>query len=794
MALLTTACHRSSDKSGPPPVDAGALDAGPIDAGPIDAGAADAGPTDAGIDGGDAGEVDLPLTGWVDPFIGTETGAPNYNLGNEGAHLFPGAVLPFGMVQLSPDTTTGAGGYRYEQSSIRGFSTVHFSGRGINCYQEFSVMPTVGAVTLSPGTNWTGYSSTFSHANEEARPGYYAVTLDANHIRTELTATVRTGLARFTFDPASTDGGIAQLLISSGGAAANANLAGTTINVDANTGEISGQAVGGNCGGAFTYTLYYVARFDQPFVAHGTWNDGTVSPDGSTASGTQTGAYVSFDTASTGSIVNMKFGLSWVSVAQARANLDAENPGWDFDGVKSAADAAWSSVLNRIQVQGNTDADKTVFYSALYHAQIHPSTFSDVDGSYLGFDQQVHNAGAGRAQYHNFPGWDDYRSQMRLLPIIAPERMGDMMQSLVNDAQQDPGGGLPRWEHANANSGGMIGDSQDVVLAGAYAFGLRDFDAAGALAAIDKGASTVGTTCSGHLVREGLDEYLSQGYVANDNGASASKTLEYANDDFAASQLALALGDNTKAATYLARSHAWRSLFDSTLGYVVPHQPDGGEVTGFDPTSGSGFTEGDGAQYVWLVPYDVAGLAQAMGGNSAAATRLDDHVTQLNAGPGSNYLFMGNEPEEGVPWLYDWLGEPWRTQKVARDVWLQLYGPNPGNYPGNDDGGALSSWLVFAALGLYPAVPGVAGFAVGSPLFPEAVLRLPSGARLRIHGHNATDGSPYVQSLSLNGVDHPSPWIDWTDLRSGGDLDFTLGDQPNTSWGSAANVAPPSFE
>jgi predicted alpha-1,2-mannosidase len=801
--VLLAACSRSPSGAPPPPPppDAGSSvpDSGPDvvpdagqsvqDAGPADAGAVDAGPTDAGTG------TDQALTNWVNPFIGTETGAPDYGLGNEGAHLFPGAVLPFGMVQFSPDTTIGAGGYRYEENTIHGFSTVHFSGRGINCYQEFSVMPTVGTVPISPGTNWNQYSSTYSHANEQARPGYYAVTLDAHGVLAELTATTRTGMARFTFPANDPDGGArAQLLISSGGAAANPNLTGTGITVG-NNGEVYGQAVGGNCGGAFTYTLYYVARFDQPFVAHGVWNGDTLTRDGDSTSGTQSGAYLSFDTsASTSSVVNMKFGLSWVSVDQARKNLDAENPGWDFAGVKTEADSAWNSVLNRIQVQGNTDADQTIFYTALYHAQIHPSTFSDVDGSYIGFDNLVHTGATGRTQYHNFPGWDNYRSQMRLLPIIAPDRIGDMMQSLVNDAQQDPGGGLPRWEHANANSGGMVGDSQDVVLAGAYAFGVRDFDAVAAFSAIDRGASTVGTTCSGHLVREGLDEYLNNGYVAEDNSGSASLTMEYANDDFAASRLASALGETTKAATYLQRSHNWTNLFDSTLGYVVPHLSDGSEEANFSPTNGTGFVEGDGAQYVWLVPYDVSGLAQRMGGLSQAAARLDDHVSQLNAGPGSNNLFMGNEPEEGVPWIYDWLGEPYRTQEVVRSIWLTLYGTQPGDYPGNDDGGALSSWVVFAALGLYPAIPGVAGFAVGSPLFPEAVVSLPKGGHLRIHGHAAADNAPYVQSLQLNGTDYPSPWIDWSQLEDGAELDFQLGTQPNTSWGSDPGNAPPSFE
>ncbi len=770
-------------------LDAGpALDAGPeADAGPdagmflIDAGAVDAGPVDAGF-------LAQVLTPSVNPFIGTAAGAPDYGLNNARGDTFPGALVPFGMVQLSPDTTTAPGGYNYADSTIYGFSATHFSGRGISCYQDVPLMPTIGTIPVSPGTNWHTYGSPFQHGSETAQPGYYAVTLDLHQIGVELTATTRTGMLRIAFPAVDPDGGARpQILVNTGGSA-NGDETGTGVEITGPS-SLTGTAVSGNCGGSFLYTLYYAAEFDRPFAASGTWNGGTLTAGSTSSVGVQSGAYLTF--APDVGTVQVKFGLSWVSVAQAQANLAAENPAWDFDALRAGADTAWEERLNRVQVTGGSSDERAVFYTALYHAQIHPSIFSDVDGQYIGFDQQLHR-NPDHAQFHNFPGWDNYRSEMRLLPLIASDLMPDMMQSLVNDATQDPGGGLPRWEHANCNSGGMIGDSQDVVLAGAYAFGITGFDSAGAAAAIRRGAEIDTTTCTGHTVREGLDSYLQRGWVDTNTGSGGSRTLEYVSDDFAASRLLTALGDS-QASTYLTRSHNWQNLWNPADGYLEARAPDGTFAAGFNPLDGNGWTEGDGAQYLWMVPFDLGGLISKLGGPSAAMARLDTHVSALNAGPGSAQLFIGNEPEEGTPWVYDWGQQPWKTQALVRNIWLQQFANAPGGYPGNDDGGALASWVVFAALGLYPEIPGVAGFAVGSPLFREVRLQLPHGV-LHITAPGAADASPYVQSLSLNGQSWPSPWIDYAQLSAGAELAFDLGATANTTWGSDPSVVPPSFE
>ena len=734
----------------------------------------------------DAGPATLGQS--VNPFIGTAAGAPGYGIGNARGDTFPGAVVPFGMVQLSPDTTTAPGGYDYGDSTIHGFSVTHFSGRGVSCYEDIPLMPSVGTVTMSPGTSWRSYGSGFSHAMESASPGYYSVTLTRSNIGVELTATPRTGMYRIHFPTVAAEGSARPLVLVNAGGSANGDQGGTGIEITGPR-SIRATAVSGNCGGAFTYTLYYAAEFDQPFVTYGTWNGSTVTSGSASSSGAESGAYLTFD-AAVGTVA-VKVGLSWVSAAQAEANLQAENPGWDFDAVEASARAAWEERLGSVLVTGGTSDERSVFYTAMYHAQIHPSVFSDADGQYIGFDQRIHSA-PGHTQFHNFPGWDNYRSQMRLLPLIDADLMGDMMQSLVNDAAEDPGGGLPRWEHANANSGGMIGDSQDAVLAGAHAFGITNFDVAGAVAAIRRGAELDTTTSSGHTVREGLDSYLHLGFVDTTTEAAGSRTLEYASDDFATSRLLSALGDPA-APTYLTRSHDWQNLWNAADGYLEPRNLDGTFTAGFDPTSDTGWTESNGDQYLWLVPFDLGGLIAKLGGPTVAMARLDAHVTALNAGPGSAQLFMGNEPEEGTPWIYDWGGQPWKTQALTRSIWLTLYANTPGGYPGNDDGGALSSWVVFAALGLYPEIPGVAGFAVGSPLFPDAVVRLPGGT-LHVTAPTAADDAPYVQALSWQGAPHASPWIDYADIASGGTLAFTLGTAPNASWGSDPTVAPPSFE
>ncbi len=725
----------------------------------------------------------------VDPFIGTATfaGAAGSTSGWFDGNTFPGATTPFGMVQFSADNSGRPGGYNYDSASkVDALSLTHFSGRGVRCWLDVGLMPVAAAPVTSPGADWSKYASRMDHAKEAASPGRYSVELLDHGVRAELTATARTGVARFTFPKNAA----AHLLVNAGHSGSGNEAAGTGVQIKG-TNQITGSVRSGNCGGTFPYRIYFFAELDHPFATLGTWAGTVLSPDSREAAGAKSGAYVGFDLAGTGAPeVQARIGLSFVSVEHAEANLRAETSGKSFDQISAEAEASWDGRLAAVEIEGGTDAQRTVFYTALYHSMLHPNVFSDHDGSYLGFDGQVHVAAEGHAHYENFPAWDNYRSLMPLLAIVAPAEAADMMQSLVNMAAQDPGGGLPRWQQANGNSGGMVGDGQCAAMAGVRAFGVTGFDAAAALAAMERGATDPAATSGGHAVREGLTDYLAKGYVPD----QAAVTLEYLTNDFAIGQLAGALGDQPKKALYESRAGKWEMLFDQEQGgYLVPRAAGGAFKPAFSPSSQSGFVEGTGAQYLWMVPHDLGGLVAKLGGNAAAVARLDRFFEKLNDGPDSEHAFMGNEPEEIAPWVYDFAGAPWKTQALTRRILNELFPAVPGGLPGNDDAGALSSWAVFASLGLYPGVPGVGGFLVGSPLFPRAVVHLAGGKRLVIEAPAAATGASFVHGLTVDGVAHGKPWIPWASVSGGATLGFDLAKTPDETWGSKPEDAPPSL-
>ena len=745
-----------------------------------------------GTDDGAGGSAAEDLTPLVDPFIGTSSfnnddqADDGFNTGN----TFPGATYPFGMVQLSPDNASVPGGYRYASAKIDAFSFTHFSGRGIGCWEDVGILPTLGTVTKSPGTNWGSWSSSYRHTTERASPGRYRVTLDDHGIDAELTVTPRTGVARFTFpDPSVAGDAPPTLLINAGHSAAGNAAAGTEITVVAPN-RIMGSAESGNCGGGFSYRIYFAAELDRPFATFGTWSGDAVAPGQAQASGAASGAWLSFEPGTTQ--VQLSVGLSFVSADAAAANLAAEDGGaWDFEAVAEAARAAWDARLHSIEITGGTGTQRTVFYTALYHTMLHPNLFDDFDGRYLGFDGSIDQVASGHHQYENFAGWDNYRSEMPLLAIIAKPEMSDMLASLVDMATRDAGGGLPRWQQAASNSGGMVGDSQVVVLATGYAYGVRSFEADKALAAMDRGASIPDTTSAGHVVREGLDSYLSKGYVSTDDWGSASITLEYATDDFSIAQLAAALGEADVRDRYLARAANWRNLWSPVNGGFIAPRDAAGAFSDVRADTTDGYVESSAEEYLWMVPHDVGGLIEAMGGSAQAVSRLDTFFTELNSR--GAHAFMGNEPGESGPWVYDFAQAPYRTQDVVRRILLQLFTAAPNGLPGNDDAGALSSWAVFGSIGLFPGIPGLGGFLVGSPLFPRTVVHLDGGHTLQIEAPNASADRRYVTALRLGDVAHDMPWIGWTDVAGGGRLQFTLDDAPDPTWGASPAVAPPSL-
>jgi predicted alpha-1,2-mannosidase len=721
-----------------------------------------------------------PHTQEADPFVGTA---------DEG-RTFPGAAVPFGMLQWSPDTRDEPGGYEYHDSVIQGFSLTHLSGAGCVAYQDVPILPTDQAVTGSPPAEWSRYASHFSHANESGSPGYYSVRLDGSGTQVELTATPRTGLGRFRFAPTPTANVLFNVSGSVLGAAdAAVELTGPT--------QLAGRvSSGGFCGGQHAYTLYFVAQFDRPFEAVGTWSDAGVEPGASGASGPHVGAYVAFD-ARQNPVVQLKVGLSFVSSANAQLNLEREDPGWDFDAVRAAASAAWEEQLGHIQIEGGPPAQRKTFYTALYHAFLHPNLFSDVNGEYLGFDDRVHLAD-GYEQYANFSGWDIYRTQIPLLAWLAPRQTSDMLRSLLADAQQ--GGALPRWPLANDETGTMAGDPSALILASGYAFG-ADLDLDAAWQAIQWGAETPGARSRAYEIRPGLRDYLSRGYVAlgtaNVRGAAAT-TLEYANADFAIARLAEARGDTAARARYMWRAHGWEHLLDPDSGFIHPRTPDGTLLRGFEPEAGLpapggeqlGFLEGDTWQYTWMVPFDLQALILGLGGPAEATRRLDAFFDDLNGGPIGAHAWMGNEPSFGAPWVYAFAGAPSHTQAVVQRIRAELFAPAPNGLPGNDDLGATSAWYVWAALGLYPAIPGVGGFVLGSPLFPAAVVHTGRGQSLRIAAQGGP--GPYVRSVQLDGAGYTSTWLPLEALGDASTLQFGLSPRAE-AWGSGPEAAPPSF-
>lgn len=755
-------------------------------------------------------------TALVDTFVGSAPGAPDFRTGGGAGNTFPGATRPFGMLQWSPDTAPASsmwGGYGWNDTTITGFSVRHLSGPGCGVYGDVPIMPTTRSVDRSPALPFStklqpAYTAQFAHDQEASAPGSYSVTLDPGTPRAidvALAAGRRAGAGRLTFP----DGLPATVLVNGPGAAVGASD--TTVRVDPEAGEIDVSATSGwFCFNANTYRIHVVMRFDKPFTAHGTWRRGTLHPGATTATDAnlgrfnfggfgptaQAGAYATFADRSVG----VRVGVSFVSVENARANLDAE--AGTYEAVRDAARDEWRTELGKVEVEGGTDDERRRFTTALYQSLLHPSTFSDADGSYMGMDGAVHHA-EGWTKYADYSGWDTYRSQMALVALIDPDRASDMVRSLLADF--DESGALGKWSVANGHTNVMVGDPAAPLIASAYAFGARDFDLGAAVAATTANADEYkvlwGPTYARYVARPGLPDYLRIGYVPLEMEAFvaiaperawgvASTTLEYALADFSISRLAAAACETDVAAEFQRRAGNWREVLNPARRTAEPRLRNGAFLPWAYSGSPFGFVEGNGAQYTWLVPQDVGGLTDALGGRNAAADRLDRLFEHVNAGADHPYAFMGNEPTLHVPWLYSWAGRRWRTDAVVRETLDALYPPGPGGFPGNDDLGSMSSWYVFASLGLYPVVPGTDLLVVNGPRFPRATLHL-GGGDVVVRADGAADDRPFVHGLALDGVPLDRAWLRASELAGGGDLDFTLAAEADTDWGNA--VLPPSW-
>jgi predicted alpha-1,2-mannosidase len=747
----------------------------------------------------------------VNPFIGT----------TNGANDFPGADAPFGMVQWSPDTSPNradGGGYEYNDSSITGFSLDHLSGPGCGAEGDVPVLPTVGAVVSSA-------TDSFSHSNESAAAGEYKVALD-NGVTTALTATTRTGMADFTFPSSAQANLIFKLDSSQNGDSA------TSFTAVSNT-EVQGSATSGHfCGAGNTYTLYFDMQFSQPFSTSGTYSGTTLHPGvrsfslrqpasatakphtvpasrgekpnhpvyhGTLPKNASTvpaltgpaGTYLTFNTTSDQTVL-AKVGVSYVSPANARANLTAENPSWNFSATESAAQSSWNALLGKVQIAGGTTSEQATFYTALYHSLLHPNVFSDDNGQYMGVDGAVHTVDSGHsAFYTNFSGWDIYRTQAQLEALIDPSAASDTAESMVDDYTQ--GGMLPKWMEDNGETYVMVGDPADSIIADYHAFGATNFNTSQAL------SDMVAEATNTNNIRPGLNYLSAPGYLPADGSygccnyyGPVSTTLEYDTADFALSAFAGALGNTADQTTFADRAQGWRNVLDPNSGFDQPRNTNATWPTGFDPTSGTDFVEADSWIYTGMVPFDLAGLAKAKGGDTAMGAYLDTVLRSFTGGGG--YSWMGNEPSIELPWEYDYIGMPYQAQETVRKIQDQLWSDTPsGLGDGNDDLGTMSAWYVWSALGMYPMTPGTATLALGSPVFTEAQITLPSGNTLTIDGTGAADNAPYVQSATWNGSAWNNAYAPASAIASGGTLSYTLGTSPNGSWASSPSEAPPSY-
>jgi predicted alpha-1,2-mannosidase len=709
----------------------------------------------------------------VNPLIGT----------SGGVNTFPGPDMPFGMIQWSPDTSPSrpdGGGYSYTASEISGFSLTHLSGPGCDAFGDVPVLPTVGAIGSSPESA----TESFSHSTETAQASYYAVTL-GDGVGVQLTDATRAGIARFTF-PATTQANL--LLKLDGSQEPDAVTTAATVGDDEVTGSVtSGYFCGEDTGWERDYTLHFDMVFSQPFTTSGTWPAvpiaGVGTPQG------PGGEYLTFDTTADQSIT-AKVGISYTSARGAALNLRAEIPGWNFARVRRASQAAWNAMLGKIQVAGGTTSQQVQFYTALYHALLDPSVFSDVNGQYTGFDGNVHTAARGHAEYANYSGWDIYRSQVQLAAMVAPQQTSDAITSMLDDYAQT--GQLPKWSLANGETYVQVGDPADPIIADAYEFGARDFNVPQALADMIHEATVPNDVRPGLAVLQ-QDGYLpyNESYGCCNFYGAVSTQLEYDTADYAIASLALATGHQADYREFATQAQSWQNIFNITDGYVQARQSAGQWLPGFSPSTLSGFVEGTPAQYTPMVPFNVAGLIAARGGDAAWVSYLNSLLSNLTS-PGPTNANLSDEPSLEIPYEYDYAGTPYLTQQVVREIEDELYSDTPAGEDGNDDLGTMAAAYVWDELGFYPETPGTSVLALSSPVFPEAIVHLPGGHRLTIDAPAAQASAPYVQGLTVDGRTSNRAWVSYSSLTRGGALDYYLSATPDTSWASGAAAAPPS--
>ncbi|TKG94946.1 glycoside hydrolase family 92 protein [Puteibacter caeruleilacunae] len=740
------------------------------------------------------GKVQQGYCKYVNPFVGT--------LG-EG-NTYPGAQVPFGMVQVSPDTEKwkwgAASGYEYSDSTIYGFSMLHLHGTGIPDMGDILFMPTVGKVQLESGKkdrSEPGYLSGFSHNNECAFPGYYSVLLDDYKVKAELTATNRAGMMRFTYPESDS----AHVLLDLKHVLRH-NVVWSNVRVVDDCTIVGMHQVKG---WARERYVYFAAKFSKPFKqAHIFSDKKEVKYDSyktyrfrssKDVAGTDIQLVADYSTKE-GEQISVKVGISAVSTANAMDNLTNEIPNWNFEHIVEDAQVKWNAELSKFDVEG-TQEQKETFYTAVYHEFMAPVRFADYNGSYRGLDQNIYKEGKNK-NYTLFSLWDTYRATHPLFCLVQADRNSDMINSMLAHYEQSADSLLPIWSFWNNETWCMIGYHAVPVIVDAYFKGIQGVDWEKALEACVSSAT--------HPEFDALPSYEKLGYVPYDEeNESVSKTLEYAYDDYCIAMMAKDMGQKAIYDRFIKRAMAYENLFDTSINWMRPKDSKGEWMPDFDTRffkHMGAFTEGTTWQYSWYVPQDVQGLVNLMGGPKDFEVKLDSVFTTKK---GKDYkgvddihgrigeYWHGNEPSHHITYLYNYIGKPWKGQKLIHQVINSQYGNQPGSLCGNDDCGQMSAWYIFSAMGFYPVCPGTNDYVIGSPALPKITMNMSNGKSLKMRCENYAPKNIYVQSVSLNGEKWTKSWFSYDEIKDGGEIVFKMGDHPNKSWGKNRKAYPPSI-
>ncbi len=720
----------------------------------------------------------------VNPFIGT---------GGHG-HTFPGAVVPHGMIQPSPDTRIdgwdACSGYYYNDSTINGFSHTHVSGTGCCDYGDVLLMPTVGKQTYQTTDSQSQqlpYASAFSHENESAEPGYYSVFLDRYQVKAELSASKRGAIHRYTF-PASKESGFIIDLDYSLQRQTNSEM---EIKVLSDT-EICGHKK--TTYWAFDQYINFYAKFSKPFT-YTLINDSVTMDNGKRLPICK--ALLQFETKKDEQVL-VKVGVSAVDVKGAQNNVLSEIADWDFDKVRQHARNEWNRYLSKIDVTTTNQEDKTIFYSALYHTGISPNLFTDADGRYLGMDLKVHQGDVKQPIYTTFSLWDTFRALHPLMTIIDPDLNTQFIQSLLKKHQE--GGIFPMWDLASNYTGTMIGYHAVPVIVDAYTKGYRDFDIQEAYKACLRTAEydTIGIKCPAlvlpHLMPKAKYYKNSIGYIPCDReNESVAKALEYAYNDWCISVFAESMTDFDNKDKYARFAKAYEFYFDKETRFMRGLNSKGEWRTPFNPRASThrndDYCEGTAWQWTWFVPHDVEGLVNLMGGENAFASKLDSLFTADSSLEGETtssdisgligQYAHGNEPSHHVTHLYNYVNRPWRTQELVDSVFQSQYANRPDGLAGNEDCGQMSAWYILNSMGFYQVCPGKPVYSIGRPVFDQAVVNLTNGKKFTVMVKNNSKKNKYIESMLLNGQTLHTPFFSHQDIVDGGTLEITMSDKPN---------------